>query len=178
MNVKVRDMTLTALFAAIICVAAPWSVNIGPVPISLATFAVYLAGAVLGWKRGTAAVVIYLLIGAVGLPVFSNFSGGVQKLLGVTGGYLVGYIFGATLTGLFADRFEKLWAYAAGMVLGTVILYAFGTAWFCVTTGNPLGYALGVCVVPFLTGDAAKIIVASLLAVKLRPFVKTVAAQA
>ena len=172
MDRNIRDITVTGLFAAVICVAAPWSVNIGPVPISLATFAVYLAGAVLGWRRGTAAVAVYLVIGALGLPVFSNFSGGLQKLAGVTGGYLVGYIFAAMLTGLFADRWEKLWAYAVGMLSGTVLLYAFGTAWFSFTTKNPVSYSLGVCVLPFLPGDVLKIAAASVLAVRLRPLAR------
>ena len=93
-------MALTGMMAALLCVAGPLSLPVGPVPLSLATFAVYLAGAVLGWKRGTAAVALYLLIGLCGLPVFSGFSGGFQKLAGVTGGYLVGYLFCALITGL------------------------------------------------------------------------------
>ena len=97
---KTKDMTLIAVMAALICVAGPLSIAIGPIPLSLASFAVYLAGAVLGAKRGPLAVAIYLLIGLVGVPVFSGFSGGFQKLIGVTGGYLVGYLPCALLTGL------------------------------------------------------------------------------
>ena len=168
---KVRDITMTALFAALLCVCAPWSVPVGPVPISLATFAVYLAAAVLGWKRGSIAVLVYVLLGAVGVPVFSGFSGGVQKLVSLTGGYIVGYIPCALLTGLFADRFGKVWAYALGMVAGTVVLYALGTGWFIFLAECTLGYALTMCVVPFLIGDAIKIACATLLTVKLRPLV-------
>ena len=87
---KIKDMTLIAVMAALICIAGPMTVAVGPVPLSLATFAVILAGAVLGTKRGTAAVGLYLLIGIIGVPVFSGFSGGFQKLAGVTGGYLIG----------------------------------------------------------------------------------------
>ena len=89
---KTRDLTLTALFAAILCVAAPFSIPVGPIPITLATFAIYLAAIVLGKKYGTLAVVIYILLGAVGLPVFSGFSGGFQKIVSATGGYIIGYI--------------------------------------------------------------------------------------
>ena len=85
-GMKVKDMTLTAFMAALICIAGPLVIPIGPVPLSLATLAVYLAGAVTGKKRGTAAVALYLLIGLIGVPVFSGFSGGFQKLAGVTGG--------------------------------------------------------------------------------------------
>ena len=87
---KTKDLTLTAVMAALICIAGPLTIAIGPVPLSLATFAVYLAGAVLGPKRGTAAVALYLVIGIVGVPVFSGFTGGFQQLAGVTGGSLIG----------------------------------------------------------------------------------------
>ncbi|MBR0062812.1 MAG: biotin transporter BioY [Oscillospiraceae bacterium] len=169
---KVRDMTVIALFAAIICVMAPWSFSAGAVPITLATFAIYLASLVLGWKRASIAVVIYILIGAVGVPVFSNMSGGLQKLVGPTGGYIVGYIPLAIIAGLIADRFENPCGYAAALIAGTLALYVLGTAWFCVSLGKDLGYAMGVCVLPFLPGDAVKIILATLVAVKLRPVVK------
>lgn len=167
MNTK--DMTLTAVMAALVCVAGPLSIAIGPIPLSLATFAVYLAGAVLGWKRGALAVLIYLLIGTVGVPVFSGFSGGVQKLLGVTGGYLVGYLPCALLTGLGVQNDRKRpekprWQAFAAMVAGTVVLYAIGTAWFMLQTKNPLGAAMGMCVIPFLPGDAIKIAAAGLIA--------------
>ena len=164
-------MTLTAVMAALICIAGPLTIAAGLVPLSLATFAVMLAGAVLGKKRGTAAVGLYLLIGIIGIPVFSGFSGGFQKLAGVTGGYLVGYLSCAILTGLGAERAERekrSWLLPAMMVLGTAVLYAIGTAWFMIQTKNPLGSALGMCVIPFLPGDAIKIVAASLLAWPIR----------
>ena len=163
----VKDMTLTAVIAALLCIAGPLSIAAGPVPLSLATFAVYLAGAILGKKWGTAAVGLYLLIGIIGVPVFSGLSGGFQKLAGVTGGYLVGYLPCAFLTGMGAERAKnegRKWVLPAMMVLGTVILYGIGTAWFMIQTGNALGAALGLCVLPFLPGDAAKIAAASILA--------------
>lgn len=168
---KVRDITMTALFAALICVCAPWSIPIGPVPISLATFAVYLAAAILGWKKGCIAVIIYVLLGAVGIPVFSGFSGGVQKIVSMTGGYIVGYIPCALITGLFADKISKAWSYALGMIVGTAALYVLGTAWFIILAECTLAYALTVCVVPFLFGDAIKIVCAALLTAELRPVV-------
>ena len=170
---KTNDLTLTAAMAALICVAGPLTIAIGPVPLSLASFAVYLAGAILGWKRGSLAVAVYLLIGLAGVPVFSGFSGGVQKLFGVTGGYLIGYVACALITGLFSGepRVKKprsAWMMAAGMVLGTAVLYAVGTAWFMAQTGNALAAALGMCVLPFLAGDAVKIAAASVIAVPVR----------
>ncbi len=169
-KLTVRSMVFIAIMAAVICVAAPYSIPLpGLVPVSLATFAVYLAGALLGGKKGTLAVVIYILLGAVGLPVFSGFAGGFAKLLGVTGGYIIGYVPCALLTGIFADKFShKVWAMPVGMVLGTAALYAFGTVWYMVETGSALGVALMGCVVPFLIGDAIKIALATALAFPLK----------
>ncbi len=171
MKLNTRDMTIVAVMAALISIAGPLSINIGPIPLSLATFAVYLSGAVLGAKRGTLAVALYLLIGMVGVPVFSGFSGGFQKIVGVTGGYLVGYLPCALLTGLALETRAvnvKKWRLPAFMVLGTAVLYLIGTAWFILQTKNPLGAALGMCVLPFLPGDAVKIIAATLLAKPVR----------
>ncbi len=166
-KVKIRDLTLIALFSALLCIISSFSVPIGPVGITLATFGIYLSGAVLGWKRAGAAVAVYLLLGLVGLPVFSGFMGGVQRLAGPTGGYLVGYILCAVITGLLSEKIGKAWGAALGMVLGTVALYAFGTAWFCIMSGSGLLSALSVCVIPFLPGDALKIALAAVLGSRL-----------
>ena len=168
---KTKDMTLTAVMAALICIAGPLSSFIGPIPLSLATFAVYLSGAALGKKRGTAAVGLYLLIGIIGVPVFSGFSGGFQKLAGVTGGYLVGYLPCALLSGIGAEWAEKRnrpWILPVMMAAGTAVLYLIGTLWFMIQTGNGLGAAMSLCVLPFLPGDGAKILAATLLTVPLR----------
>ena len=166
---KTRDMTMTAVSAALLCILGPLSIAIGPVPLSLATFGVYLAGALLGPKKGTLAVGLYLLIGIAGVPVFSGFSGGFQKLAGVTGGYLAGYLPCAFLAGLGALRQEKHFAVLpAMMAAGTAVLYLIGTLWFMAQTGNGLGSALSLCVVPFLPGDAMKIAAASLISVPVK----------
>ena len=169
---KTREMVTVAVMAALLCVAGPLSIAVGPIPLSLATFAVYLAGAVLGAKRGALAVAVYLLIGLVGVPVFSGFSGGLQKLIGVTGGYLVGYLPCALITGLAVKRdaaeVEPLYRLPLFMVLGTAVLYAVGTAWFMIQTKNNLASALMLCVVPFLVGDGIKIVAATLIALPVR----------
>jgi biotin transport system substrate-specific component len=159
---KTKDLVYVAVLAAIICVFSPWAVPIGPVPVSLATFAVYFTAAVSGWKRGTIAVLLFLLIGGLGVPVFSHFQGGFQKLIGPTGGYLLGYIPCALLTGLLVDRFEKRgWVHPLGMLAGTAVLYVLGTAWFVFVSGTPWVKALYICVLPFLVGDAFEDNVAS-----------------
>ena len=174
---KVKDMTLTAVMAALVCIAGPLTIPAGPIPLSLATFAVYLSGTVLGKKRGTIAVALYLLIGIIGVPVFSGFSGGFQKLAGVTGGYLVGYLPCAFLSGLGAERAEeesRIWILPAKMAAGTAVLYTIGTAWFMIQSGNALGTALSLCVVPFLPGDAVKIAAAVMLTVPVRKAVYSI----
>ena len=163
---KVKDMTLTAVMTALICIAGPLTVAVGPIPLSLATFAVYMAGGVLGPKRGTLATALYLAIGIIGVPVFSGFSGGFQKLAGVTGGYLIGYLPCAFLAGLGSPARAAAkpgWRLPLFMTAGTLVLYLIGTAWFMIQSGNGLGAALSLCVLPFLPGDAAKIAAASAL---------------
>ena len=160
---KTKDMTLIAVMAALICVAGPLSIPVGPIPLSLATFAVYLAGSVLGRKKGTIAVALYLVIGVIGVPVFSGFSGGFQKLAGVTGG-------------IGAEKREKAgwWFHPLMMVAGTVLLYLVGTIAFMLHTGNGLIASLSLCVIPFLIGDAIKIAAATLLTVPVRKAVKAI----
>ncbi|MBD5129956.1 MAG: biotin transporter BioY [Ruminococcaceae bacterium] len=167
---NIRSMVFMAIFAALICVAAPFQIPLpGLVPISLGTFAIYLTGAMLGGKRGTVSVCVYILLGAVGLPVFTGFMGGFAKLLGPTGGYIIGYIPLVLLTGIFSDMpSKKHWTMPVGMVLGTVALYAFGTAWFMIMNGSPLETALMNCVVPFLIGDTIKIVLSTMIALPLK----------
>ena len=163
-------MVFTAIMAAVLCIAAPFSLPIpSAVPLSLATFVIYLTGALLGWKKGCAAVGVYILLGMVGLPVFSGFMGGFARIAGVTGGYIVGYLPCVLLTGFFTEiTGGKLRGMVTGMTLGTLALYAFGTAWFMLFTGSGLAAALAGCVIPFLPADILKIIAASALAAALR----------
>ena len=164
-----KSMVLMALFAALTCVLAPFSISIGPVPISLTNLVIYFSLYVLGWQRATITYLVYLLLGLVGLPVFSGFEGGVGKLAGPTGGYLTGFIFMAIISGLFVKMKEDEVILnrvlgIAGMILGTLVVYAFGTAWYCYSTGTGLSAALALCVIPFIPGDLVKIIVAAVVA--------------
>lgn len=160
-NFSVRAMVLAALTAAVLCVLAPLSIPVGPIPLSLATLVIYLALYLLGWKWGCAAVLVYVLLGAAGLPVFSGFAGGLGKVLGPTGGYIVGYVFLALTAGLFVEYGHGRAVQLAGMALGTAVLYAFGTAWFCFQAEVPLGEALQKCVWIFIPGDLLKIAAAA-----------------
>jgi len=175
-NLKIRELTQIALFTALIAVIAPFALNVGPVPISLATLIIYIAAGVLGGYKGTVAVLVYILLGACGVPVFSNWGAGIQKIIGPTGGYIIGYLPLAFLSGLFSDgvqtlkngsapktfrEFLTIWRFPAGMLLGTVVLYAIGTAWFMYAMDKTLAESLIMCVVPFIPGDAIKIAAAT-----------------
>lgn len=150
-----------ALFAALTGVLSQLAIPLpGLVPLSLATFAVYLAVMVLDWKEAAASMAVYLLLGAVGIPVFSGF-GSLGRLIGPTGGYLIGYLACALTAGLILARTgRRVIPCAAALVLGTVVLYAIGTVWYMVQTGSALGPALAGCVLPFLPGDCLKIALA------------------
>ncbi|MDO5303062.1 MAG: biotin transporter BioY [Clostridia bacterium] len=163
-NVKVNNktymLTVTALMTAVTCVLAPMSVPIGPVPISLTNLAIYFALYLLGWKMGTVSYIVYLIIGIVGVPVFSGFTGGFAKLLGPTGGYIIGFIPMAIIAGLVIEKSGSRILHFIAMVVGTAVCYAFGTAWFCVVMKSDVAAALGMCVFPFIPGDIAKIVIA------------------
>ena len=166
---KTRDMALCALFAALLAICAWLVIPIGDVPFTLQTFGVFAALGLLGGKRGTIAIAIYLLLGAVGVPVFAGFRGGIGTLFGTTGGYLVSYLF----MGLIVMLAEKLFGdrtivFLIAGVIALAVCYAFGTAWFVVAyarTAGPISWAaaIGKCVLPFVLPDLAKLALAVLL---------------
>jgi biotin transport system substrate-specific component len=165
-------MMLCALFAALTAVLSQVVIPIGPVPINLATFAVFCAGALLGSRLGALSLAVYAALGAVGAPVFAMFRGGLGALAGPTGGSIVGYIPAAFLTGLLIEKINKsnkIYPYPAAMLTGMFSCFILGTAWFVVSTGTGLAEALMLCVVPFLPGDFLNIAAATLLARRLRP---------
>lgn len=167
---RTKILTLTGLMTAVICIIGPLSLPlpISPVPITLTNFAIYITVYVLGPKAGVISCLIYLCLGAVGLPVFSAFSGGIGKLAGPTGGYLVGFLFLAFIQGSLMSHFtRKNTAAVAGMILGTAVCYMFGTVWLSVQMHLTFGAALTAGVIPYLPGDAVKIILAALAGPKL-----------
>ena len=173
-QLKTRDVALVGLFAALMVICAWVSVPLGPVPVTLQTFAVFLAAALLGSQRGTLAVGVYILLGVVGLPVFSGFKG----LNPLTFGYVLGFL----PLGMLTAAAEKLFpgrklALPLGMVLGLLVCYLIGTVWFWYVmhfrgTAYGFGKILSLCVVPFILPDLLKLAAAWLLARKLGKYVK------
>ena len=162
------QMAVTAVMAAVLCVLGPLTVPIGAVPISLANFVICLTAWLLGPKFGTLSVVIYLALGAIGIPVFSGYGAGLAKLAGPTGGYLVGYLLLAFIGGMFIEKSKgNPVVSAVGLVLGDAACYVLGTIWFMVLTGLDLPTSLTYCVIPYLPGDVIKIALASLLTIQL-----------
>ena len=176
-RISVYDLVMVALFAALIAVCA-WITVPGAVPFTLQTMGVFLAVGLLGGKRGTAAVLVYILLGAVGMPVFSGFSGGVGRLLGTTGGYIIGFLVAALAMWAMEAIFGKAkWVLPVSMLLGLLLCYAFGTAWFLVLYTQTKGAisvasVLSMCVVPFIIPDLLKIALALLLTSRLKRFLR------
>ena len=162
-------LVLTGLMAAVTCILGPLSIPIGPVPISLTNLAIYLTVYILGTRYATISYCIYLLLGLVGLPVFSSYTPGPAKLLGPTGGYLIGFIFLAMISGAFIDRWTSKKGFCfLGMVLGTAVCYLFGTVWLAYVADLSFFAALSAGVLPFIPGDLIKIVIAMLIGPQIR----------
>ena len=167
------DLTYIGMFTAIIAVLAQISIPMpAGVPMTLQTFAVPLAGVVLGKKRGFLASLVYVLLGAVGVPVFAGFTGGLGIVLGITGGFIVSFPIMAYLAGLGMEKSDEssrvklpLWA---GLIAGALLNYAIGTVWFMAAAEASLTTALMGCVVPFIPTAVIKVILTGLLGVVLR----------
>ena len=172
-----KDLSYIAMGVALIAVCSWISIPL-PVPITLQTFAICLFTAVLGLRLGLWAVVVYILLGAAGLPVFSGFRSGIGTLLGTTGGYIIGFVFTALAVGLGVKRFgRKPPLLALFMAIGILLCYAFGTAWFVLVytrTSRAIGVltALSLCVFPYLLPDAVKILLAVSLTGRLHSLLK------
>lgn len=176
---SILSIVYVALFAAIISVCSLISIPIGTIPVTLQLLGICLASGFLGWFRGTISVVIYILLGLIGIPVFAGGTSGFAKLASPTGGYIIGFIFTALIIDLAVKFFgRKLYVLIIAMVLGVLVCYAFGTAWFMILYNSSpdksigLGSALSMCVIPFLPFDAIKIAVSAVLVNRLHKFIK------
>ena len=172
-KIKLYNQLVATLLAAFLAIVAPFSIPLGAIPLTLATLGVYLAAVIGGVGFGTLAVVIYLLLGAIGLPVFSGFVGGIQAFLSPTGGFLLGYIPCAVMVscGLHIGKHTRL-ACLLSLLLGTAVLYACGIIGFMVSTDTPFWASITACCLPFLPGDAIKIAAVTVLLPPLQKLIK------
>lgn len=168
---RLFHMVFIALMTAVISVVSPFSIPLpfSPVPLSLTTFVLYLSIYILGHKYSFYSTVLYLLLGIIGLPIFSGFSGGIGKLLNPTGGYLVGYLFIPLLAGYFIQKYStKVLFCFLGMTLGTLACYFTGILWLSLWSEASLFTTISVGLLPFLPGDLCKICLALLLGPRLK----------
>lgn len=184
-KITVFDMVLIALFAAIMAVSAWISIPIGDIPITLQTFGVFICFLIIGGRNGALSVLVYILLGAVGAPVFAGFTGGLGKLTGPTGGYIIGFLFSALflwlmevladVTGLSRAFKKFVWLkyiyLVIALVIALIVCYAFGTVWFIQVFATQkgvsmsVGKALTLCVTPYVVFDLIKIAVALIISV-------------
>ena len=167
---KTKRLVLISLFAALMAVVSPFSIKIGPIPLSFATLIVMLTSFVLGNRDDVIVVFVYILLALFGIPVLSGFKSGAAALFGMTGGYIFGYLPLAFLSSYFGyDNWKNK---MLGMLLGTIVLYTFGTIWFMVYTHTALWPSLLACVLPFLPGDFIKMMIVVLTEERLRKLLK------
>ena len=164
---RAADVALVVAGAALLALATQVRIPLGftPVPLTGQTFAVLLLGAALGLRRGAGAVALYLVVGAAGLPVFTQGGSGVTHFVGATGGYLVGFLAAVALLGWLAERQvdRRVLPALGAMLAASAIIYGFGVAWLIVGLGMPPVRALQLGVAPFLLVDGLKAVAAGLL---------------
>ncbi|MBI2208719.1 biotin transporter BioY [Candidatus Woesearchaeota archaeon] len=173
-NVKsinnLKPLVFAALFAALLAAVAPFKIPLGftPVPITLQTLVVLLSGAMLGPYYGALSMILYVVVGALGLPVFAGGSSGIGALLGPTGGYLFSYFIAAFAIGkiLQLRKSPKYLDYVLAMIAGTIIIYALGAGWGVVVTGLGFAAIMMGWVLPFIIGDTIKLLIAAYIADK------------
>ncbi|MDR2780170.1 MAG: biotin transporter BioY [Synergistaceae bacterium] len=166
-NISTKDICLTGIFTAMMVVMAQISIPMPlGVPMTMQTFAVSFAGVMLGAKRGFMAAALYALLGAAGLPVFANFSGGLGIVMGPTGGFIMSFPIMAALIGLGSEKGSR--SLAIGLTVGTIVNFAAGMAMFSAVTGKGFGVAFSACVLPFIPTAVIKAAAAGALGFKIR----------
>jgi biotin transport system substrate-specific component len=175
---SVQNMVLVATFTALIIVCSWIRVPIEPVPFTLQTFAIFVTSGLLGSKRGALSVIVYVLLGLVGVPVFAGFSAGPSVVAGPTGGFIVGFIFTAIVTGAIMKAFSKMKGImkfimaAVAMFIGDAVCFIIGTVWFMIIMNTGLAATFGICVLPYIIPDLVKIVVAVIVVDRMKRYVR------
>ena len=175
---KTKDISLIALFSAIIVICSLITIPFA-IPFTLQTFAIFLCLNILGAKKGLISILVYILLGVVGLPVFSGFNGGIGALFNVTGGYIIGFVFSALTFWLIATIFNKKLRKIVNLIAsftGLIVCYVFGTLWYVllfVKNGDTIEFtsAFTICVLPFIIPDILKIVLSVVISEKLKKLV-------
>lgn len=168
-KILLTDMIMIALMAALLGIVSQIIIPIGAVPISMAPVMVYIIGAVLGSRNGSICFLVYLLLGMIGIPVFSMGRSGLAALLGPTGGYIVGYLFIILLVGYVFEHYPRRnYLHISAMAFGMLLCYTCGSIWYSLIGAISLKDAIKYTVLPFIFPDAVKIIIAELLIIPIR----------
>ena len=166
---SVRDLCSIAIMAAVTAVMAQIAIPMPMgVPMTMQTFAVTMAGVILGSKKGGMSSLVYVLLGAIGVPVFAGFSGGIQNLIGPTGGFIISFPIMAYVIGLGVEMRKKKGMFTLMVVLGTVLNYVVGVAMFCIVMDSSIMTAITACVLPFIPTAIIKAVLASILGLQIR----------
>lgn len=173
---KIKNMILSSIFAAVMCIFSVITIPVGTIPISMGIFALVLTSCVLNPKQAVSAIAVYVLLGMIGLPVFSGFRSGISVITGPTGGYILAYIPSAMLISCLASRYAKsvraVIKLSAVSFLGVLLCYAAGTVQYMLVTHVGAVEALLICVAPFAVFDLIKCIAGAYLAYKIRRILK------
>lgn len=168
-KISVQDICSIAIMTAITVVMAQISIPMPMgVPMTMQTFAITLAGVILGSKKGGLSILVYVLLGAIGVPVFAGFSGGVQNLIGPTGGFIISFPIMAYVIGLGVEHRKKKGMFVLMLILGTVLNYVIGVAMFCIIMNSSVMTGITACVLPFIPTAIIKAVVAALLGLHIR----------
>ena len=174
-NSKIYTLTKLALSVAIMCILGPIIIPLpfSPVPISITQVGLYLSIYFLGYKLATYSTLIYILMGLIGLPVFSGYSGGLQKLTSPTGGYLIGFIFLTFVSGFFIEKYSSnLCLTILGYTLGNLLCYNLGSIWLSYSTNISIKTAFIIGVIPYVLADIFKVVISILIGTRLKRIIK------
>lgn len=168
-GINLKKIVYISLLVSILCIICPFSINVGPIPFSLATFFIMLYAIIFDLTISISAVSIYILLGCIGLPVFSGGVGGIQKIFSPTGGFIIGYIFLSLIIALFYNKSKNVFYKIFILICANFILYSIGVMYFIIITNNTFLVALSLCVFPFLLTDAIKIILVEIISKLIKP---------
>ncbi len=169
MNPKVKNMCYCSMFACIVALLAQIKIDLpGLVPITLQTLGIYIIACSLTPKLAVITTIVYVIMGSIGLPVFTGFRGGLSSLLGPTGGYIFSFPITSLIISIIINNKNSIIRKIIAMIVGTAVCYLIGTIWFIYVTNNTIITALTVCVIPFIFGDIIKIAIASTLSAKIK----------
>ncbi len=172
-KISVKETVIVSIFTAMTVLGGYIAIPLGPVSMVLSNFVILLSGLLLGSKRGTAVAFTYLLLGSLGLPVFAGGTSGIAHIIGPTGGYLIGYLPAAFITGLMSEyKKRSLFKDTIALIIGALSIYAFGIPWLKFSLGMSWIKAISAGMLPFLPGDAVKIIAAALISIKMHELIQ------